>query len=120
MSSQSNPQASTNTSPGTFHFKSSFSTSTFSTSSSSDGPGENHSSSYSEHIVTNPCGATVTTSSARNGGIPTVQTTRYDAAGSRRVEDGVGAGEQRRIEDVTDDSYEDNTNAEYPKREGEA
>jgi hypothetical protein len=49
-----------------------------------------------------------------------VQTTRYDAAGSRRVEDGVGAGEQRRIEDVTDDGYEGNTNAEYAKREGEA
>jgi hypothetical protein len=118
MSHYSDQQASDNASSGTYNFTSSFSASSFSASSSSNGPGENRSASYSEHIAADPSGATVTTSSARDGGIPTVQTTRYDAAGNRRVEGGEGAGEQRRIEDVTDDSSEDNAEEEYAKREG--
>lgn len=80
---------------------------------------------YSKHINADNSGATVRTSSSRDGEAPTTQTRRYDAPGRRQVQDG---GENKRIEDVTDErdedgdeeSYEEKMEEEYAKREGGA
>lgn len=120
---QPNSHAQASATSGTFNFSSSF---TASTSSSVSGTNINPQRSqlhYSKQINADNSGATVRTSSSRDGAPLQTETRRYDAPGGRQVQ---GGGETKRIEDVTDEadadeeSYEEKMEGEYAKREGGA
>ena len=104
---------------------SSYSSVSYSSSSSVNGQqmsGERH----MQTSQTNPSGTTVTQAS-QNLGEPVVQETRhYDTQGRELLSGADGAGENRRIEDVSEDQkekdrqYEERIEEEYAKREGGA
>lgn len=94
---------------------STFQSSSYSSSSDSSG------NTYTESTSSNPSGTTIHRTTQEAGQAPFSETTRVSAGGAaaRQVEN---MDNSKRIEDVTDadQSYEENMEDEYAKREGGA
>ena len=94
-------------------YRSSFSSSSYSSSTDSSG------NTYTESTTSDPSGTTIHRTTQQAGQAPISETTRVPAGGSHQVE---GVDNTKRIEDVTDadKEYEERIEDEYAKREGGA
>ena len=90
-----------------------FSSSSYSSVTDTDG------NNYTQSSHSNPSGTTVQTTSKAAGQPAISKTTRLPAAG-RGTQDVEGPAGSRRIEDVTDQGYDERMEDEYAKREGGA
>ena len=92
---------------------STFTSSSYSSVTDSDG------NTYTQSSHSNPSGTTVQTTS-KEAGQPAISETTRLPAGSRSTQHVGGPAGSRRIEDVTDQDYEERIQDEYAKREGGA